>query len=232
MYKFQKKLHADDREKNKNKNRPHTPQNTLYSYSILSKSWASWIQKRVTEMRTVGDKKRWKKRDTANESENQIATNLSLCFYFCCHFFLLSFLHCRWTCTMSMNVYQLRSAFRELFRIFRLCCTHYIHFRSKNRTIIVIFSFLLHQVLPHFSEPHNSILWRCTYCLSHLSPCFRLSQFERFPSCNSVKFVDKRNGSTPHVRDSIKTTLSRFRYISLSTRFLMRLFLCIGKSDR
>lgn len=55
-------------------------------------------------------------------------------------FFLLSFLHCRWTCTMYM--YQLRSAFRDLFRIFRLCCTHYIHFRSKNRTIIVIFSVL------------------------------------------------------------------------------------------
>lgn len=114
---------------------------------------------------------------------------------------------------MYTHTHTVRSAFKELFRIFRLYCTHYIHFRSKNRTIIVIFYFLLHQVLPHsYQKPYNSILWRAHF--SHLLSFYRSLFPPAVPSCNSVKFVDKRKR-----KHTSRTWFDQDNIVSISVYF-------------
>lgn len=102
------------------------------------------------------------------------------------------------------------SFFTKLFRIFRLYCTHYIHFRSKNRTIIVIFYFPYTQS----RRTAHSILWHARFSNWRLTPFSPiLAKRHRTWCCQNS--LTKGKGSTPHVHDLIKTTLSRFRHVSL-----------------
>lgn len=217
-----KKLHADDREKRKRRI-PHTHTHThllLFIVNIIKK--LSVLNTKTSD----GNENRWRQKKGGTRDTQRTRVRIKLRRHFCDYFSsVVSSQYCR--CTCAHCVPHSRSCFEFLGFAAHITFIS-VQKPHHNCYLLIFFYTKSHHI---FQNHAHSILWRCTPCLWHFSTSHTISCSNAFHLAICVKFDDKRNGSTPHVRDSIKTTLSRFRYISLSTRLLLySSFYVLGKA--